>query len=340
VLEQATGTQSIIATCGLIRLSRLFLTSLAALQVLAAAARLRLCSTLDAAALELLTAMEAECPLAIEALCLLRVATVGLQEPELIDILGGSPTPLPQSEHRRPPLLHDVALQSTLQVQAAAGGGAQQNSVVAAATTKSYRQALTAAINNLAVAQYNMAAAQGRKGAASQAIASAAASFSAFGGPQDPSSNGDGTQQQQQGDGGGAPTVAVAGTAAPTVGRGKVPPPPPSHLLPPALATAPKSSVPFEHRSWSAARRLLLASCVVRARGLWSIDSTAVRSAIDRWLLPSLAQRCVYVQVRSGGLHSLYCRKLELLLTIDTVRLSFGRVAHRRPFLARTARPP
>jgi len=39
-----------------------------------------------------------------------------LQEPELVDMLG-APRAHPQSEHRRPPLLHDLALQSTVQVQ-------------------------------------------------------------------------------------------------------------------------------------------------------------------------------------------------------------------------------
>ena len=59
----------------------------------AAAARLRLCATLDAAILELFAALEAEAPLAIEALCLLRVSAVGLHVSVRV-VVGSCVTPL------------------------------------------------------------------------------------------------------------------------------------------------------------------------------------------------------------------------------------------------------
>ena len=192
-------------------------------------------------------------------------------------MLGGSPVPIPQSEHRRPPMLHDVSMQSSVQVQVgalAAGGEAAQ-----AAATKLYRHSLVAAMNSLGAAQH------------AQAVASSKRAASGYGGAAD---GGEGA------DAGDAATAAAAAAAAAPVRGHKVPPPPPAHLLPPVIAQPPRSAVPFDPRSWSAARRILLASCVVRARGLWCIDSAAVAAAVDRWLLPTPAQRTLYQQVGRG----------------------------------------
>jgi hypothetical protein len=72
--------------------------------------------------------------------------------------------------------------------------------------------------------------------------------------------------------------------------------PPHPLLLPKVLITPPRTSPLFTPRAWSAARRALLSCCVLRSRGLWTLDSATVRTAVDRWLLPSRAQRLVYVQ--------------------------------------------
>lgn len=292
-------------------------------EVLAAAARLRLCATIDAALLELFAAMEAEAPLAIEALCLLRVSAVGLQvsaagrgdapaaarvasyprapptqEPEIVDMLGGSPAPVPQSEHRRPPLLHDLALQSAIQVRECARVGrinatrspsppppplmqvqvgslsTSSGDAAQIAASKLYRHALVAAMNNLTAAQHTQSLSSAKRLA--------------------PPGYGSADNAAED-----ASTPAAA--PAPTRGY-KVPIPPPASLLPPVVAQAPRSSVPFDPRSWSAARRVLLASCVVRARGLWGIDSAAVAAAVDRWLLPTHAQRTLYLQARRAAI--------------------------------------
>ena len=126
-------------------------------------------------------------------------------------MLGGSPVPIPQSEHRRPPMLHDVSMQSSVQVQVgalAAGGEAAQ-----AAATKLYRHSLVAAMNNLGAAQH------------AQAVASSKRAASGYGGAAD---GGEGA------DAGDAATAAAAAAAAAPVRGHKVPPPPPAHLLPPS----------------------------------------------------------------------------------------------------------
>ena len=183
-----------------------------------------------------------------------------------MDILGGNPAPIPQSEHRRPPMLHDIALQSTIQVQVGTMSSGGEASQVAA--KKLYRHSLVAAMNNLVLSQHAQTLACSKK--------------LGLGVPQE---------------GGESSSAAPPPVVLP---RGqKVPGPPPAHLLPHVMTIPPKSSAPFDPRSWSAARRVLLSSCVVRSRSLWCIDSVTVTSVIDQWLLPTYAQRAVYLQVRS-----------------------------------------
>lgn len=234
---------------------------------LSAAARMRRCTSLDEAVRELLAALEAEHPLAIEVLCLLRVSARGLQEQELVDILGGGARPLPPSAHVRPPLLHDRALQSMLGVHTG-----QAN------VSRGYRQALATALTHAAaVEQAQLLERAGGRSAAAAAAASASAGGA--GGP---------------GDGLLAPDSDSEGPTGAALGRAGGPLPP--WALPPAWPLPPRTCPVFNPRAWSDARRALLSCCVVRARGLWNIDGGAIRSAVDRWLLPSRAQRVVYLQ--------------------------------------------